>query len=119
MVPFPEPEVVTVHQLWSLEAVHAEFEVTVKEVEPAAEVTFWFEGVIFQEIASQVLVGSTGLENNSLGLSNKEPLQREAPQSPNYLTVVPRESFPTNTPPPREFVAREIQVCSFSSPTLT
>jgi len=34
MVPFPEPDVVTVHQLWSLEAVQAELEVTVNEVDP-------------------------------------------------------------------------------------
>ena len=39
MVPFPEPEAVTVHHPWLLEAVHAELEVTVNEVEPAAAAT--------------------------------------------------------------------------------
>jgi hypothetical protein len=45
IVPFPEPERVTVHQAWSLDAVHAEFEVTAKAVLPAADVTFWLGGV--------------------------------------------------------------------------
>lgn len=33
------------HQVWSLTDVHALFDVTVKEVAPAADVTFWFGGV--------------------------------------------------------------------------
>ena len=45
MVPLPDPGLVTEHQLWSEDAVHPEFEVTVKEVDPAADVTGWFEGV--------------------------------------------------------------------------
>jgi hypothetical protein len=45
MVPFPDPEVVTVHHDWSLEAVQAELEVTVNEVEPDADVTPWLGGV--------------------------------------------------------------------------
>ena len=46
MVPLPVPEGVTVHQDWSLTTVQAEFEVTVKGVDPAGEAgTFWFEGV--------------------------------------------------------------------------
>ncbi len=39
------PEAGTVHHAASLEIVHAEFEVTVKLVTPATEVTFWFEGL--------------------------------------------------------------------------
>jgi hypothetical protein len=45
IVPFPVPEGVTVHQVWLLETLQLEFDVTVNEVEPAADGTFWFEGV--------------------------------------------------------------------------
>ena len=45
MVPLPLPDGVTVHQVWSLVTVHAEFDVTVKGVVPAGAVTFWFGGV--------------------------------------------------------------------------
>ena len=45
MVPFPEPDVVMVHQAWSLEEIQVVLEVTVKEVLPAAVVTFWLAGV--------------------------------------------------------------------------
>ena len=45
MVPFPEPDGVTVHHPELLETVHAEFDVTVNGVVPAGAVTFWFEGV--------------------------------------------------------------------------
>jgi hypothetical protein len=45
MLPLPLPEGVTVHHDWLLEAVHAELEVTVKEVVPAAADTGWSEGV--------------------------------------------------------------------------
>jgi hypothetical protein len=44
MVPFPLPEVVTVHQVWSLDTIHEEFDVTVNEVLPAGGVTVWFGG---------------------------------------------------------------------------
>ena len=45
MVPFPEPDEVTVHQAWSLDAVHTELDVTAKDVEPAVDGTSWFAGV--------------------------------------------------------------------------
>jgi hypothetical protein len=45
MVPFPDPDGVTVHHDWSLEAVQEEVEVTVNEVLPAGGVTGWLEGV--------------------------------------------------------------------------
>ena len=45
IVPFPVPEDVTVHQVWSLPAVQDELDVTVKDVIPATGVTFWFGGV--------------------------------------------------------------------------
>jgi hypothetical protein len=45
IVPFPVPEAVIVHQVWSLTDVHELFDVTEKDVAPAADVTFWFEGV--------------------------------------------------------------------------
>ena len=45
IVPLPVPEAVTVHQVWSLEAVHAMFEATVKLVVPEEVETFWFEGI--------------------------------------------------------------------------
>ena len=46
MVPFPDPEVLTVHQVWSLATVQDEFEVTVKAVDPAGVAgTFWLAGV--------------------------------------------------------------------------
>ena len=46
MVPFPDPEVFTVHQVWSLETVQDELDVTVKEVDPAGVAgTFWLGGV--------------------------------------------------------------------------
>ena len=44
-MPLPVPDGVTVHHVWLLVAVHAEFEVTVKGVVPAAAVTFWLDGV--------------------------------------------------------------------------
>jgi hypothetical protein len=39
IVPLPVPEEVTGHQVWLLVAVHAQFEVTVKLVVPAEDVT--------------------------------------------------------------------------------
>ena len=45
MVPLPDPEAVTVHQLWLLTAVQLALDVTVNEIAPAAVVIFWFEGV--------------------------------------------------------------------------
>lgn len=45
IVPFPVPEGVGVHQVWSLVTVHDVLEVTVKLVDPAGAVTFWFEGL--------------------------------------------------------------------------
>ncbi len=47
MVPFPDPEGVTVHHVWLLEAVQLVFEVTENEVLPDEAVTFWFAGVTF------------------------------------------------------------------------
>jgi hypothetical protein len=35
MVPLPDPDGVTVHQVWSLTTVQDEFDVTVKGVDPA------------------------------------------------------------------------------------
>ena len=61
MVPFPVPEVVTVHQPWLLEAVHAAFEVTLKGVVPAAAATFWFEGVTDRVGAAWVTVTTTAV----------------------------------------------------------
>ena len=45
IVPFPEPEGVTVHHVWSLVTVHALFEATVKVVVPAGAGTLWLGGV--------------------------------------------------------------------------
>ena len=45
MMPFPEPDVVTVHQVWSLLAVQFELDVIVNEVVPASTETAWLEGV--------------------------------------------------------------------------
>jgi len=45
IVPFPDPEGVTVHQDWLLEAVQVVLEVTVNEVFPAAGVTGRSDGV--------------------------------------------------------------------------
>ena len=39
IVPLPDPEGVTVHHNWLLEAVHAELDVTEKRVDPASPVT--------------------------------------------------------------------------------
>ena len=44
MVPFPVPDGVTVHQVWSLVAVQLMFEVTSKVVVPDVDVTSRFEG---------------------------------------------------------------------------
>jgi hypothetical protein len=44
MVPLPLPEVVTVHQVWSLDTIQEEFDVTVNEVLPAGGVTVWLGG---------------------------------------------------------------------------
>jgi hypothetical protein len=45
IVPLPDPEGVGVHQVWSLVTVHDVLDVTVKLVDPAGAVTFWFEGL--------------------------------------------------------------------------
>ena len=45
MVPFPEPDGVGVHQVWSLPTVHAVLEVTENVVEPDRDVTFRLDGV--------------------------------------------------------------------------
>ena len=45
IVPFPEPEFVTVHHDWLLAEVQDEFEVIVKLVVPAGGVTFWLGGL--------------------------------------------------------------------------
>ena len=45
ILPFPDPEVVIVHQPILLAAVQAEFETTEKTVVPAVAATFWFAGV--------------------------------------------------------------------------
>jgi len=44
IVPLPVPEGVTVHQVWSLNAVQLVLEVTAKEVLPAGALTDWFDG---------------------------------------------------------------------------
>ncbi len=62
IVPFPVPEEVTVHQVWSLMAVHNEFEVTVKEVLPAATPTTWFNGLTDNVGAACATVTTTGLK---------------------------------------------------------
>ena len=46
MVPLPDPDGVTVHQLWLLDTVQVVLEVTVKEVFPAEVVTCWPVGEI-------------------------------------------------------------------------
>ena len=43
-VPLPEPDKVTVHQVWSLPAVHELLDVTANDVAPEDDVTFWFDG---------------------------------------------------------------------------
>jgi hypothetical protein len=48
IVPFPVPDEVTVHQDWSLEAVQAALDVTMKSKVPAVLATSWFEGVTFR-----------------------------------------------------------------------
>jgi hypothetical protein len=46
IVPFPLPEELTVHQVWSLTTVQDEFDITANEVDPAGDAgTFWLEGV--------------------------------------------------------------------------
>jgi hypothetical protein len=59
--PLPVPEGVTVHHDWLLETAHAELEMTVKEVVPAAAVTGWFEGVTESVGAAWVTVTTTGV----------------------------------------------------------
>jgi hypothetical protein len=59
IVPFPDPEGVTVHHDWSLPAVHDELEVTVNVVEPAPGNTFRFVGVTERVGASWVTVTTT------------------------------------------------------------
>jgi hypothetical protein len=62
-VPLPVPEVVTKHQDALLTQVHEVLELTVNKVVPAAEVTFWFEGVTVSDgdAAAWVTVTFTGL----------------------------------------------------------
>lgn len=59
----PLPEGVTVHQVWSLETVQDELDVTSKEVAPAAAGTFWLGGVTISVgvAASWVTVTVTGV----------------------------------------------------------
>ena len=60
MVPFPEPEGVTVHHVWSLTTVHDALEVTVKFVLPAGVAgTFWFGGVTVRVGAAPACVTVT------------------------------------------------------------
>ena len=63
MTPFPEPFGVTVHHPASLITFHAEFETTVKEVEPFEAGTFWFGGVTDKvgAAAAWVTVTTTGV----------------------------------------------------------
>ena len=64
MVPLPVPEGVTVHHVWSLTTVQAEFDVTVKGVLPAGVAgTFWFAGVTVRvgvTVPACVTVTTTG-----------------------------------------------------------
>ena len=64
MVPFPDPDGVTVHQDWLLTTVQAAFEVTVKVVDPAGVAgTFWLGGVtdIVGTTAAWVIVVTIGV----------------------------------------------------------
>ena len=63
-VPLPEPDGVTLHQPALLEAVQLEFDVTVKLVLPADEVTFWFEGDTASVAAAPACVTVTVEEGN-------------------------------------------------------
>jgi len=51
MVPFPAPEGVTVHHGWSLTTVQLqpEVDITLNEVVPAPDATFWLGGVTDNE----------------------------------------------------------------------
>ena len=60
MVPSPVPEEVTVHHVWLLVAVHAEFEVTEKVVDPAVAVTGRLVGVTDKVGAAWVTVTTIG-----------------------------------------------------------
>ena len=57
------PDVVTVHQVWLLIAVQAQFEVTENVVDPAGAKTFWFDGVTLnvQGAAACVTVTTIGV----------------------------------------------------------
>jgi hypothetical protein len=59
MVPFPDPELVTEHQDWSQTTVHDAFDVTVNEVDPAAEVTLWVGGATDRDGAAPACVTVT------------------------------------------------------------
>ena len=62
-MPLPVPEVVTKHQDALLTQVHEVLELTVNKVVPAAEVTFWLEGLTASvgAAAAWVTVTFTGL----------------------------------------------------------
>ena len=61
IVPLPDPDGVTVHHVWLLVAVQAEFEVTVKGVVPGVAVTTCVEGVTASVGAAWVTVTTTGV----------------------------------------------------------
>ena len=64
MIPFPVPELVTVHHAEFDEAVQSVFEAIVKFVDPAATVTFRFEGVTSNVGATPACVTVTTMEGS-------------------------------------------------------